>query len=71
MASIFVSHSSQDAEQATRLLAWLRAQGFDETFVDINKHGGIALLGASGSFYCAVLIAQMGAGIIFATSLFA
>jgi hypothetical protein len=48
VASIFVSHSSQDAEQATRLLAWLRAQGFDETFLDIEKHGGIALLGASG-----------------------
>jgi hypothetical protein len=47
VASIFVSHSSQDAEQATRLLAW-RAQGFDGTFLDIDKHGGIALLGASG-----------------------
>ena len=42
MASIFVSHSSQDAEQASRLLAWLRAQGFDQTFLDIDKHGGIA-----------------------------
>jgi tetratricopeptide (TPR) repeat protein len=42
VASIFVSHSSQDAEQATRLLAWLRAQGFDQTFLDIDKHGGIA-----------------------------
>jgi len=64
VASIFVSHSSQDAEQATWLLAWLRGQGFDETFLDIDKHGGIALLGASGSFYCALLIAQMCAGII-------
>jgi tetratricopeptide (TPR) repeat protein len=42
VASIFVSHSSQDAHQATRLLAWLRAQGFDQTFLDIDKHGGIA-----------------------------
>jgi hypothetical protein len=47
VASIFVRHSSQDAEQATRLLAW-RAQGFDEIFLDIDKHGGIAQLGASG-----------------------
>src|SRR6202050_2114551 len=42
MAYIFISHSSQDAEQANRLLAWLRAQGFDQTFLDIDKHGGIA-----------------------------
>lgn len=41
MASIFVSHSSLDAEQSNRLLAWLRARGFDQTFLDIDKHGGI------------------------------
>ncbi len=42
MAHIFVSHSTLDEEQAKRLLAWLRAEGFDQTFLDVDKHGGIA-----------------------------
>lgn len=42
MARIFVSHSSRDADQAKQLLAWLRAQGFDQAFLDIDKDSGIA-----------------------------
>src|SRR5712675_2241853 len=41
MARIFLSHSSKDGQQADRLLAWLRAQGFTDTFLDIDKHGGL------------------------------
>lgn len=42
MAHIFISHSSRDAEQATRLLEWLHANGFTETFLDFDKHAGLA-----------------------------
>jgi hypothetical protein len=42
VAQIFLSHSSADQEQATRLLEWLRAQGFTSTFLDIDEHCGIA-----------------------------
>jgi WD40 repeat protein len=42
MAHIFISHSSRDAEQAARLLTWLRANGFVETFLDFDKHAGLA-----------------------------
>src|SRR3954471_4324949 len=41
MARIFLSHSSKDGPQAERLLAWLRGQGFTETFLDIDKHAGL------------------------------
>src|SRR5258705_9051661 len=41
MARIFLSHSSKDGQQADRLLAWLRAQGFTDTFLDIDKHAGL------------------------------
>jgi WD40 repeat protein len=39
---IFVSHSSRDTEQAARLLTWLRTNGFVETFLDFDKHAGLA-----------------------------
>src|SRR6202035_138735 len=42
MSAIFISHSSRDGEQAGRLLAWLRTQGFDQVFLDFDKHAGIA-----------------------------
>jgi TIR domain len=41
MACVFISHSNRDSEQAEKLLAWLRAQSFAETFLDFDKHGGI------------------------------
>ncbi len=41
MARIFLSHSSRDGEQADRMLTWLRAQGFTDTFLDIDKHAGL------------------------------
>jgi WD40 repeat protein len=42
MSHIFISHSSRDAEQAARLLTWLHANGFTETFLDFDKHAGLA-----------------------------
>jgi TIR domain len=42
MARVFVSHSNRDQEPAARMLAWLRARGFDQSFLDFDKHGGIA-----------------------------
>ena len=42
MSHIFISHSSRDGEQASRLLAWLHANGFTETFLDFDKHAGLA-----------------------------
>jgi WD40 repeat protein len=41
MSRIFISHSSEDREQSTRLLAWLHSQGFISTFLDFDKHRGI------------------------------
>jgi WD40 repeat protein len=42
MSHIFISHSSRNGEQATRLLTWLHAHGFVETFLDFDKHAGLA-----------------------------
>ncbi len=42
MARIFISHSSEDQAQAARLLLWLHEQGFTSTFLDFDKHRGIA-----------------------------
>jgi WD40 repeat protein len=42
VSHIFISHSSRDAEQAARLLTWLHANGFSETFLDFDKHAGLA-----------------------------
>jgi hypothetical protein len=41
MSRIFISHSSRDGEQAARLLTWLHANGFVETFLDFDKHAGL------------------------------
>ncbi len=41
MARIFVSHSSLDNDIAAEIMAWLKANGFDQTFLDIDKHAGI------------------------------
>jgi WD40 repeat protein len=42
VAQIFISHSSLDPDQAARLLDWLHANGFNETFLDFDKHAGLA-----------------------------
>jgi WD40 repeat protein len=42
MSQIFISHSSRDGEQAARLLEWLHANGFQQTFLDFDKHAGLA-----------------------------
>jgi tetratricopeptide (TPR) repeat protein len=41
MARVFISHSSRDNEAARKIFDWLRAQGFEEGFLDIDKHQGI------------------------------
>ena len=42
MSHIFISHSSRDVEQSARLLTCLHANGFVETFLDFDKHAGLA-----------------------------
>ena len=42
MSHIFISHSSRDGEQAARLLEWLHTNGFTQTFLDFDKHAGLA-----------------------------
>src|SRR5215217_7214409 len=41
MASVFVSHSSQDRAATERVVAWLRAAGFAALFVDFDPEQGI------------------------------
>ncbi|MGE5260139.1 MAG: TIR domain-containing protein [Actinomycetota bacterium] len=41
MARVFVSHSSRDNTVAAEIKAWLSSQGFDNVFLDIDKHSGI------------------------------
>ena len=42
LARIFISHSSRDQQQAEQLKAWLASIGFERTFLDFDKHTGIA-----------------------------
>lgn len=46
MARVFLSYSSRDRDQAAELFAWLKRSGFDQGFLDIDKHQGIPV-GAS------------------------
>jgi tetratricopeptide (TPR) repeat protein len=41
VARIFISHSSQDQKQAEDLKAWLGSIGFEQIFLDFDKHAGI------------------------------
>ena len=41
MARVFISHSSRDAEQASQIKTWLEGRGFEQIFLDFDKHGGI------------------------------
>ncbi len=41
MARVFISHASRDAAAAQDLFAWLKAQGFDRGFLDIDTDQGI------------------------------
>jgi TIR domain len=43
MSKIFISHSSRDAELAKGMITWLKANGFEEVFLDFDKHSGIAV----------------------------
>jgi tetratricopeptide (TPR) repeat protein len=41
VARIFISHSSLDEKQSQDLKAWLSSIGFEQAFLDFDKHGGI------------------------------
>jgi WD40 repeat protein len=41
MSSIFLSHSSRDNAEAKELMQWLREQGFENTFLDIDEITGL------------------------------
>jgi WD40 repeat protein len=41
VARVFVSHSSRDNAVAAEIMAWLNSGGFEEVFLDIDKHAGI------------------------------
>src|SRR3954453_4630958 len=41
MASIFISHSSRDNEQATKVRNWLVANGWQDIFLDLDPERGI------------------------------
>ena len=41
MASIFISHSSRDNEQAVKVRDWLAANGWQDIFLDLNPERGI------------------------------
>ncbi|MGI9383311.1 MAG: TIR domain-containing protein [Methyloligellaceae bacterium] len=41
MARVFISHSSRDDKRAAAMQAWLEKQGFDQGFLDFDKHSGI------------------------------
>jgi len=41
MPRIFISHSSRDNDAAQALIGWLKDNGFDEVFLDFDRHHGI------------------------------
>ena len=42
MGVIFISHSSKNNAQAVRVRDWLREQGWNETFLDLDPEHGLA-----------------------------
>jgi TPR repeat protein len=41
LAAIFISHSSKDDEQANAIKAWLAKDGYEQVFLDFDKHSGL------------------------------
>lgn len=41
MAKLFVSHSSRDNAEAAAIRDWLRANGWDDVFLDFDPRRGI------------------------------
>jgi TIR domain len=41
MAAIFISHSSRDNQMADQLKVWLGLQGYEQVFLDFDKHTGL------------------------------
>ena len=42
MGAIFISHSSRNSEEAVSVRDWLRAEGYAETFLDLDPEHGLA-----------------------------
>lgn len=42
MSRIFISHNSQDAQEAVALKQWLAANGWDDVFLDIDARDGLS-----------------------------
>ncbi|HTT84839.1 MAG TPA: TIR domain-containing protein, partial [Rhizomicrobium sp.] len=42
MGVLFISHASQDNDAAIRIRDWLRAQGWDQVFLDLDPEHGLA-----------------------------
>jgi tetratricopeptide (TPR) repeat protein len=41
LPAIFISHSSKDDEQANAIKAWLATDGYEQVFLDFDKHSGL------------------------------
>ena len=41
MAAIFISHSSRDQGLCTDLKTWLAKEGYEQVFLDFDKHSGL------------------------------
>jgi hypothetical protein len=41
MAAIFISHSNRDNLFAEQMKAWLAGQGYEQVFLDFDKHSGV------------------------------
>src|SRR5262249_44019783 len=41
MAAIFISHSSRDGDLAAQFKSWLTDQGYENVFLDFDKHTGL------------------------------
>ncbi len=41
MARVFVSHSNRDNAVSVEIMDWLKTRGFEEVFLDIDKHAGV------------------------------
>ena len=42
MSRIFLSHSGKDSFEAEALRDWLASEGWDDVFLDLDPHSGIA-----------------------------
>ena len=41
MPAVFISHASQDSAFASEVMDWLKDQGLDNVFLDLDREAGI------------------------------